>query len=139
MRQALDRMSRIAIYRAEERAVIGRLLIDLLKIMHGARRQFGDQQKDHLNGDLDFILLCYAILIGVTAGRPKNATEISRFVDIPRATAQRKLDDLEKQGVVARKGSKYHLIGPQLTEASAGLDEYIDKCLLLIKRAAQSV
>lgn len=131
-------MSRAAIYRAKERAIIGRLVIDLLKTIHGGRRHFGDQQKEHLNGDLDYILLCYAILIGASNGRPKNATEIGRFLDIPRATAQRKLDALEKHGIVARKGSKFHLIGAQLTEASAALDEYIDKCMLLIKRAAQS-
>jgi DNA-binding IclR family transcriptional regulator len=111
----------------------------LLRTIHNARRRLGDQRKAHLTADLEYILLCQAILIGATSGRPKNATEISRFIDIPRATAQRKLDNLEKHGIVARKGSKYHLIGAQLTAASAGLDEYVDKCLLLIKRAAKSL
>jgi hypothetical protein len=138
MRQAGVRMSRIAIHRAEERALIGRLLIDLLKTMHSARHHFGER-KAPAASDLDFMLLCFAVLIGVTSGRPKNATEVGRLTNIPRATAQRKLDVLEKHGVVARKGSKYHLAAPYLIEASAGLDEYIDKCLLLIKRATRSL
>jgi CRP-like cAMP-binding protein len=123
-----------SIHRAEERALIGRLLIDLLKTIHRARRQLSDKSRPHLTGDLEYVLLSYAVLIGGLSGRPKNATEIGRYIDIPRATAQRKLGDLEKSGVVVRKGSKYHMTG-----AKMGPDEYIDKCLLLIKRAAQSM
>lgn len=121
-----------SIHRAEERALIGRLLIDLLKTIHRARRALSDKSKRHLAGDVDNILLSYAVLIGAVSGRPRNASELARYTGIPRASAQRKLDCLEKSGVVVRKGSKYHMTGARM-----GGDEYIDRCLLLIKRASQ--
>ena len=130
----------MSIHRARERALIGRLIIDLLKTIYGARRHLGDQTKPYLGGDVEYILLSYAVLIGVVSGRPKNATELGRFVDIPRASAQRKLDELEKNGVISRKSSRYQMGSrAQITGASAEVDDYIDRCLLLIKRAAKSL
>ena len=125
-------MNRVPIPRAKERALIGRLLIDLLRVIHIARRRLSDKSKPHLNGDVEYILLSYAVLIGDVSGKPKTAADIGRYIDIPRASAQRKLGDLEKAGVVMRKGGRYHLTGARM-----GCEEYIDKCLLLIKRAAQ--
>jgi hypothetical protein len=124
-------MSRATIPRATDRVLIGRLLIDLLRTIHTARRPLSDESKRHLNRDVEYILLSYAVLIGAAGGKPKTAAEIARFVDLPRATAQRKLGDLEQNGVVMRRGSKYHLTGNKM-----GCDQYVDKCLLLIKRAA---
>ena len=58
-------------------------------------------------------------LLGQAAGKPKNASELGRYVGIPRVTAQRKLDDLEKGGIVVRRGNKYH-IGADLKKAVNG-------------------
>jgi CRP-like cAMP-binding protein len=131
MRESIGRMSRAAIPRIKDRVLIGRLLIDMLRTIHTAGRRPSDKSKRHLNRDVEYILLSYAVLIGAAGGKPKTAAEIARFVDLPRATAQRKLGDLEKSGVVMRQGGKYHLTG-----AKMGCDQYVDKCLLLIKRAA---
>jgi CRP-like cAMP-binding protein len=124
-------MNRAPVSRAKERVLIGRLLIDMLRVIHVARRCLSDKSKPHLNGDVEYILLSYAVLIGVCSGKPKTAAEIGRYIDLPRASAQRKLADLEESGIVYRRGSKYHMTG-----AKVGCDEYIDKCRLLIKRAA---
>ena len=44
--------------------MIGRLLIDMLRAIHAARRCLSDKSKPHLNGDVEYILLSYAVLIG---------------------------------------------------------------------------
>lgn len=129
----------MAIHRARERALIGRLVIDLLRTVHTARSLLGEGRKPYLSGDIEYILLSYAVMIGVAGGRPKNATQLARVVDIPRASAQRKLDQLEKAGVVVRKGSVYYLGGLVATAAGGALDQYIDRCLSLMKRAAESI
>lgn len=121
------------LYRAKERAVIGQLVIDLLRAAHGGRiRLVGNRSKSYLAAEIENMLLGWAVLLGHVNGKPKNASEIGRFLGIPRVTAQRKLDELARDGVIARRGSKY-----LMTESKAGDDEYIDRCLLLIKHAAQ--
>ena len=79
------------------------------------------------------MLVSYAVLIGCLGGKPKNASEIARYTGIPRVTAQRKLDDLEKTGGLVRKGNRYHSMPMGMAD-----DDYIDKCLALIRRAAKS-
>jgi hypothetical protein len=121
----------VELYRAKERALIAQLIIDLLKTAHSARLKLAGA-KPSLASDVESMLLGYAVLIGHVSGKPRNASEIGRALEIPRATAQRKLDELQKNGIIIRRGSKYHLA--DLNKAD---DNYIDKCLWLIKHAAQ--
>lgn len=124
----------VELYRAKERALIGQLIVDLLKAAHIARlRLAGSKAKPYLAGEVENLLLGWAVLLGHASGKPKNASEIGRYLGVPRVTAQRRLDDLEKSGIVVRRGNRYHM-SADLKRAD---DEYIDKCMLLIKRAAQ--
>lgn len=117
------------LYRGKERALIAQLTIELVKTMHHSRLGKGRRINA---GEIETLLLSGVVLIGHAACRPKNLSEIGRYLGIPRATVQRKLEILEKKGVIVRRGSKYHM-----AELKKGNDDYIDKCLLLIKRAAQ--
>lgn len=130
---AAEMATTVELYRAKERAVIGHLIIDLLRTAHGARRRLvGAQSKSYLAGEIENMLLAWAVLLGHVNGKPRNASEIGRFIGVPRVTAQRKLDDLAASGIIVRHGSRY-----LMAESVAGDDEYIDKCMLLIKHAAQ--
>jgi Fic family protein len=116
------------LYRAKERALIAQVTIELIKTMHHSR--IGAKRINA--GELEMLLLSGVVLIGHAAGKPKNVSEIVRYLGIPRATAQRKLENLEKRGIIVRRGSKYHM-----ADLTKGNDDYIDKCLTLIKHAAQ--
>lgn len=122
------------LYRARERALIAQLIIDLLRTAHNGRvRHVGNKSKSYLAGEIENMLLAWAVLLGQVSGKPKNASEIGRSLGIPRVTAQRKLDILSRSGgIIVRRGARY-----LMAESQAGDDEYIDKCLLLIKHAAQ--
>jgi hypothetical protein len=117
-------------YRAKERALIARLIIDLLRTVHAGR--LGGKGRPFAANEIETLLLSGAVLLGHAHGSPKNASEIGRIVGVPRATALRKLEDLQERGIVVRRGSKYFMV-----ELKKGEDDYIDKCLALIKRAAQ--
>lgn len=114
------------LYRAKERALIAQLTIDLIRTIHHGRFGAG-----HINaGDLETLLLSGVVLVGHASGKPKNASEIGRYLGVPRATAQRKLEVLEKKGIIVRRGSKYHM-----ADLKKGDDDYIDKCLAIINHA----
>jgi predicted Rossmann fold nucleotide-binding protein DprA/Smf involved in DNA uptake len=122
------------LYRAKDRALIGQLIIDLLKTSYNARsRALRGKGKPHLAAEIESMLLNWSVLIAQVNGKPKNASEIGRYLGIPRVTAQRKLDELESLGVVIRRGGRYYM-----AELNVG-DEYIDRCLSLIKRASKII
>lgn len=124
----------VELYRAKERALIGQLIVDLLKAAHVARLRLArGSAKPYLAGEIENMLLGWAVLAGHASGKPKNASEVGRYIGVPRVTAQRRLDELEADGIIVRRGNKYH-ISADLKRAD---DEYVDKCMLLIKRAAQ--
>jgi hypothetical protein len=124
----------VELSRAKERALIGQLIVDLLRVAHTSRlRSTRGRAKPYLAGEIENMLLGWAVLLGHAGGKPKNASEIGRYLGIPRVTAQRRLDDLEESGIIVRRGNRYHMSG-DLKKAD---DEYVDKCMLLIKRAAQ--
>lgn len=122
-------MALVELYRARERALIAQLIIDLVKAVHHSR--IGAKRISA--GELETLLLAGVVLIGHASGKPKNISEIGRYLGVPRATVQRKLEGLAKRGIVVRRGSKYHMAA----DLKKGEDDYIDRCLALIKRAAE--
>lgn len=109
-------------YRAKERALIAQTMIDLIRIV-----RIGRLGRVH---SIDTMLISAAIVIGDAAGKPKNATDIARLLDLPRPTVVRKLAVLIKAGLAERRGTRYHLkkgIPPDT--------RYIDDALDVIRRA----
>lgn len=115
--------------RARERASIAQLTIDLIKIIHDGK--FGKLTTPNISGEVETLLISGAVLIGHVKGKPKTATDISRFLGIPRATVLRKLDRLEQDGMITRKGRKYITLVPDETDFS-----YVDRALALIRKVA---
>ena len=101
------------------------------QLLNEARRLGG--KEPFSAGDIDALLVSGVVMIGHAEGKPKNASEIARIVAVPRPTVLRKLDDFQKKGIVERRGSKYFITNP----TPPGGDDYIDKCMALIRRAAK--
>jgi predicted Rossmann fold nucleotide-binding protein DprA/Smf involved in DNA uptake len=116
------------LYRAKERALIAQLIIDLIKTVHSGLLG----RKGNFAGDAEMLLLSGVVLLSHASGKPKNTSEIARSLGVPRVTALRKLNDLEEMGIIERRGGKYFMLNPKKNP-----DGYIDKCLLLIRRAAK--
>lgn len=111
--------------RAEERALIAQLTIDLVKVLHRGRLK-----RARIAGEVEMLLMSGVVLIGHVKGTPRTASQISRALGIPRATVQRKLAELQRRGVVASRKGQYHFV------ADAGDHSYVDKALALIASAA---
>lgn len=116
-------------YRAKERALIAQLMIDLIRALYRGRLGEGEPFSP---AGIEKLMLSGAVLLAHVQGKPKNASDLARVLDVPRVTALRRLKDLEKSGIIIRHGSKYYM-----AELRPGNDAYIDKCLTLIRRAAQ--
>lgn len=119
------RAKHMAIYRGRERALLAKMMIGLVKIIH--RGKFGPGAS--LAGEVETLLLAAAVLLGDVAGRPKSASDIARIMNIPRSTAIRKLAHLIDARVIERQGRRYHTrdVGIENNDA------YIDEGLAFIK------
>ena len=75
----------------ETRAIVWRLIIDVLKVGHAQRlprRSFGR--------DLELYFVYGVALIAIWQNRPVRATTIARYLEVPRETVRRHLMQLTK-------------------------------------------
>lgn len=98
-------------------------MIDLVKIVRNGRL-------GRVNS-IDTVLISASIVVGEVAGRPRNATDIARHLELPRPTVVRKLAVLVKRGLAERRGTRYHM------KAMPPDTRYIDDALAVIQRATK--
>jgi len=122
------------LYRAQERLILAKLLIDLNKTIHKGR--LGKRFHSTIAGEVELILIAAAVLVGYVQGHPRNAAELSRQLGIPRPTIVRKLARLIDHGIIERvDGHRY-----VTTDNVPGDDySYVDHALHLIKDAAKKI
>lgn len=119
------------LYRAQERLLLAKLEIDLIKTIHKGR--LGKRFHATIAGEVELLLIAAAVLIGHVQETPRNSSEVSRILGIPRVTVQRKLGILVKRGIVYRIASRRYCV----TDRKPGEDySYIDLALSLIRDAA---
>src|SRR5438046_866123 len=107
----------MTLHRATERALIARLTIGLIRILRmGKLGKTGS-----VTGEIENLLISGIVLLGEVEGRTRTASDIARMLNIPRATAIRKLGDLVERGVIFRRGTHYLMN----EENIAGNDAYI--------------
>lgn len=75
---------------------------DIFRLSHPAA--FEDE---HHGSRATDILLLGGVFIGTAEGRPMNASKLSTFVGVPRATVIRRMAELEGDGLVRRVGAAY--------------------------------
>jgi CRP-like cAMP-binding protein len=101
-------MKHRVIPRRAERLVISRLLIELARVFH--KRTFvGSHAGKPFGSEIDIVFVAACVAIGDFENRPMSASDVSHYIDMARATVQRKLDELVGRDILVRESSKYRL------------------------------
>ena len=93
------------IKKGPQRLVLCRLMIDLMRTVHGAYAPVSEPFGARL--ETFFIGLCVAI--GDIDGKPFSVAKIAAYMRVPRTTVIRRLARLQSWGLIDRRGRYYHL------------------------------
>jgi hypothetical protein len=91
--------------KARQRLVLCRMMIDIMRTVHGAYVPASEPFGVRL--ETCFIALCVAV--GDLDGRPFSIAKIATYMRVPRTTVIRKLAQLESWGLIDREGRRYYL------------------------------
>jgi biotin operon repressor len=93
------------IKRSRQRLVLCRLMIDLMRTVHGAYAPVSQPFGTRL--ETFFVALCIAM--GDIDGKPFSVAKIAAYMRVPRTTVIRRLARLQSWGLVDRRGRHYYL------------------------------
>ena len=99
---AQDRWRKIK--NARQRLVLCRVMIDIMRTVHGAYAP--DTERFGTRLETFFIGLCVAI--GDIEGKPLSVAKITAYMGVPRTTVIRRLNQLQKWGLIDRRGRRYY-------------------------------
>ena len=91
--------------KARQRLVLCRLMIDIMRTVHGAYAPANEPFGARL--ETFFIALCIAV--GDLDGKPFSVAKIASFMRVPRTTVIRRLARLQSWGLIDREGRQYCL------------------------------
>jgi hypothetical protein len=94
-----------AIRMARQRLVLCRLMIEIMRSLHGTYAPKNEPFGTRL--ETFFIGLCVAL--GQFEQKPFSVTKIAAFMHVPRTTVIRRLEQLQSWGLVQRQGKKYYM------------------------------
>ena len=94
-----------AIKKARQRLVLCRLMIDMMRTVHGAYAPASEPFGTRL--ETFFIALCVAL--GDIDGKPFSVAKIAAYMRVPRTTVVRRLDQLRRWGLIERRGRRYYV------------------------------
>ena len=90
---------------APQRLMLCRLMLDIMRTLHSvyapASERFGTRLETF------FIGLCVAL--GDIEGKPLSIAKIAAYMRVPRTTVIRRLDRLQRWGLVDRQGRYYYI------------------------------
>ena len=93
------------IKKAQQRMVLCRLMIDIMRTVHGAYAPVSEPFGTRL--ETFFIGLCVAL--GDSDGKPFSVAKIAAYMHMPRTTVIRRLDRLQSWDLVERRGRHYYI------------------------------
>ena len=93
------------IKKAQQRLVLCRLMIDMMRTVHGAYAPASESFGTRL--ETFFIALCVAL--GDIDGKPFSVAKIAGYMRMPRTTVIRRLDRLRVWGLIERRGRHYYI------------------------------
>ena len=91
--------------KARQRLVLCRLMIDIMRTVHGAYAPASEPFGARL--ETFFIALCIAV--GDLDGKPFSVAKIAAYMRVPRTTVIRRLARLQSWGLIDRQGRQYYL------------------------------
>jgi CRP-like cAMP-binding protein len=90
---------------ARQRLVLCRLMIDLMRTVHGTYAPVSEPFGTRL--ETFFVGLCVAI--GDIDRKPFSVAKIAAYMRVPRTTVIRRLDRLQRWGLIDRRGRRYYM------------------------------
>lgn len=115
----------------DQRAIVLKALLEVIRSFCGA--YFEGRRVASCADDL---VLCAAIFVGHSEGRPLNASKLAEYAGMARATVIRKAVNLEREGIIERVGQNF-IMRPEVGNSElvmAAADK--SKCVI-IKAALQ--
>jgi biotin operon repressor len=100
---AQDRWRKIN--KARQRLVLCRLMIDMMRNVHGAYAPASEPFGTRL--ETFYIALCVAL--GDIDGKPFSVAKIAAYMRVPRTTVIRRLNRLQSWGLIDRQGRRYYM------------------------------
>jgi biotin operon repressor len=94
-----------AIKKARQRLVLCRLMIDMMRTVHGAYAPASEPFGTRL--ETFFVGLC--VTLGDIEGNPFSVAKIAAYMRVPRTTVIRRLDQLQRWGLIDRRGRRYYV------------------------------
>ena len=104
-RKDLDQDRWRQIKKGPQRSVLCRLMIDLMRTVHGAYAPGSEP----FGGRLETFFIGLCVAIGDIDGKPFSVAKIAAYMHVPRTTVIRRLARLESWGLIDRRGRYYHL------------------------------
>jgi hypothetical protein len=93
------------IKKARQRLVLCRLMIEMMRTVHGAYAPVSEPFGTRL--ETFFIALCVAL--GDIDGKPFSIAKIAAYMRVPRTTVRRRLYQLHRWGLIDRQGRRYYV------------------------------
>src|SRR6516164_5192436 len=104
---------------ARQRLVLCRLMIDIMRTVHGAYAPVTESFGTRL--ETAFVGLCVAV--GDMEGKPFSVAKIATYMHVPRTTVIRRLDRLASWGVIDRRGHRYY-VNEKTINSLVGMGNY---------------
>jgi hypothetical protein len=118
----------MALLKADERFALARMCIDLARV---TRRGFAPQEPFGNKMETFYVGLC--VLMGHIEDKPFTVTKLSNYLEAPRSTTLRRLDQLIEFGVVERRGNRYFI-----NEAVANTKQAMDLHSAMVRMVKQT-
>jgi biotin operon repressor len=120
------------IEQGRQRLVLCRLMIDMMRTVHGAYAPITEPFGTRL--ETFFIGLCVAV--GDIDGKPFSVAKIAAYMRVPRTTVIRRLDRLQSWGLIDRRG-RYYYLHEKTLNSLIGMRSYQQVRRLLSKATEQ--
>src|ERR1700743_374144 len=133
MVRPIDQASWHGIKAARQRMVLCRLMIDIMRGLHGAYAPATEPFGTRL--ETFFIGLCVAL--GQFEEKPFSVAKIAAYMRVPRTTVIRRLSRLQSWGLIDRQGHRYYMDKKALNSL-LGLRSY-QHIRRLLERSAQEL
>jgi hypothetical protein len=105
MEGSVDKAGWQGVAAAQQRLLLCRLMIDIMRSVHGAYAP----ATESFGGRLETFFIGLCVALGEFEDKPFSVTKIAAYMRMPRTTVMRRLDQLQRWGLVHRQGHRYHV------------------------------
>jgi hypothetical protein len=117
---------------ARQRLVLVRLMIDIMRNLHGAYAP----SDEPFGTRLETFFVGFCVALGDIEGKPFSASKIAAYLHMPRTTVNRRLKRLENWNMVYRHSRRYHVRDAMLNSLM-GMRSYLQIRRMIAKASEQ--